>query len=502
MSHARTSLEADPMAQSASLMDSGYPDALHEECAVTGVVGGDAAGRNAEMLFALNHRGQESSGIATQNPDGTLNEHRGVGLVQDVYDEQIIERLGGEMGVGQNRYSTNGSKTSLTHLQPVIDLQTGVAFSHNGNLPVTQKLGAYLEERNILTRRLNDSGMAGMAIAQAVREGRDLPDAVEFIYPLLRGSFSCTAMHGDTLVAFRDQKGIRPLAVGELDDGIAVASETAGLDIVNAKYLQEVPPGAMMVITRDGIQETRQLAEPDSKLDMFELVYFARPDSILYDQYMSEFRRQCGRELAVLHPPQVDDSDNVIVVPVPQTSVHAAEGYAEALRLNRRDAIYKNPFVSRAFISGGNADRQQKLRRKHSILPGVEGKDVVLIDDSIVRLDTMPRLVRLMREHRAKSVTVLVASSPVRYPDFYGIDTPRQSELAAANLTVEAMREKMHANYLGYLTLSRMVAASGRPASDFNLSCFTGVYPIGIGDRKKEVSNPVSMEYIDVDLAA
>jgi amidophosphoribosyltransferase len=269
------------------------------------------------------------------------------------------------------------------------------------------------------------------------------------------------------------------------------------LGIVDATYEREVRPGEMVIITKDGI-ESRQIAEGQEKLDMFELVYFARPDSILYGMAVNDFRYESGKALAAQHPPQIEDGANVLVIPVPDTSIPAAEGYAEALGVQQRQLIIKNRYIGRTFMQPTHAARQGQLRRKHSFVPdSIKGRDVTLIDDSIVRLNTIPRLVALAKSEGARSVNVLIASPPVRFPDYYGIDTPQQVELAAANMTVEEMRHKIDCDYLGFLGLSRMVGVTGQPAEKFNLSPFNGEYPIGIGRHKQDIKTPVSMEYAD-----
>ena len=470
-----------------------------EKCAVSAVMTSNpemsASELTYETLFAMQPRGTEASGMASLLPDGYLETHRENGMVRDVYDEESIRRLAGSLAIGQNRYSTNGSKSG--HPQPVIDTAIGFALGHNGNLPVTQYLETYLSKKHVQPRHLNDSEMMGHVIAQHIRDGQDLPDAVELAYPLFRGAFSCVAMHDGMIVAFRDNKGIRPLALGTLDGGHAVTSETCGLDIIGAEYEREIEPGEMVIITSDGVEST-QIADGEPKLDIFEFVYFARHDSQLYGQSVNEVRRRFGQQLAEQHPPLTDDIKNVLVVPVPDTSVPAAEGYADALGLQHRQAVIKNRYIGRTFMQPTHQMRRQQLRRKHNIIPeAVEGRDLVFIDDSIVRLNTMPRLVELAHDVGAKSVSVLIASPPVRFPDYYGIDTPEQKELAAANMTVEQMREEIGCRYLGFLSLSRMIAATEQPASRFNLSCFTGDYPVGIGRHKSEIYTPVSMEFID-----
>ncbi|MBA3758343.1 amidophosphoribosyltransferase [Candidatus Saccharibacteria bacterium] len=472
---------------------------VREKCAVAAIVSTDGETIASEMLyeslFAMQHRGPEASGMATHQADGSLKTHHRLGMVRDVYNQETIRELGGLSGIGHNRYSTSGSK--LAHPQPFEDKAVGFAFSHNGNLPVTNYLETFLSKHHINPRHLNDSEMAGSAIAQYIRNGHDLPDATELAYPLFRGAFSCVAMHDGVTVAFRDPKGIRPLALGSFEGGYAVASETAGLDIIDANYEREIKPGEMAIITEEGV-EYKELAEGQSKLDMFEFVYFARHDSNLYGQSVNEVRRRLGEQLAEQHAPLMDNNDNTIVIPVPDTSVPASEGYAEKLGLLQREAIIKNRYIGRTFIQPSNGMRRQNLRRKHNIIPeAMKGRDVVLVDDSIVRMNTLPRLVELAKAAGAKSVSALIASPPVRFPDYYGIDTPKQSELAAANMTVEQMREQIGCKYLGFLSLNRMVEATKMPAESFNLSCFTGEYPVGIGHHKAEIVSPVSMEYVD-----
>lgn len=471
-----------------------------EKCAVAAIVSTEGETIASEMLYksllAMQHRGTEASGMATLQADGSLKSHRELGMVHTVYNEQAIRELGGISGIGHNRYSTSGSK--LDHPQPFEDKTVGFAFAHNGNLPVTNHLETFLSKHHINPQHLNDSEMAGSAIAQFIREGQDLPDAVQLAYHYFRGAFSCVAVHDGITVAFRDSKGIRPLALGSFEGGHVVASETAGLDILDATYDREISPGEMAIITSDGVEFVNVDEGGESKLDMFEFVYFARPDSRLYGQSVNEIRRRFGQQLAEQHGSIYDDTKNVLVVPVPDTSIPSSKGYAKHLGLEQDEGIVKNRYIGRTFMQPTHAARRQQLRAKHNVIPEVvEGRDVILIDDSVVRLNTLPRLVHLVKNAGALSVSVLIASPPVRFPDHYGIDTPKQGELAAANLTVEEMREQMGCEYLGFLSLSRAVEATGRSASEFNLSCFTGEYPIGIGHHKDDITTPISMDYID-----
>jgi amidophosphoribosyltransferase len=473
---------------------------LHEKCAVAAVQLPDddptAAAYVYESLYAMQHRGVEASGIATIDGDGMICEYRHPGLVRDVFNAEIMHRLTGAIALGHNRYSTNGSK--FEHLQPVIDPQIMLAFAHNGNIPDTSRMERYLKRHHLHYENANDSEMMAMVIGQRLRNGKDLPTSIEKAYPLFRGAFSCVAAHGDTLVAFRSPYGIRPLALGKFATGHAVSSETCGLDIIGAEFIREVRPGEMVIISRDGSMESRQVAPGTEKLDMFELVYFARHDSYLYGKRVNEVRRDFGRQLANEHAPKLD-GDATIVVPVPDTSVPIAEGYAEALDLPTRQAIIKNRYIGRTFIQPSQNGRVQDLHRKHTLITeAFAGKDVILIDDSIVRKNTMPNLVKQARAAGARSVTVLIGSPPIRFPDFYGIDTPSQNELAAANMTIAEMQADIGCDYLGFLSLDGMVKATGLPHEMFNLSSFNGEYPIDIGKKnRRSIRVPVSMEFAE-----
>jgi amidophosphoribosyltransferase len=479
---------------------------IQEKCAVAGVtfspeaqelaLKGDIAAAPLvyEILYATQHRGPEASGIAATAADGTVNYRRKSGMVRDVYTDKSMRKLTGAVAIGQNKYTTDGDPKK--HLQPVVDHD--VALGHNGNLPVTEKLSDHLESKNISTAALNDSEMMGYTIASEVHDGNDFEDAIIKSYPLFRGAFSVVASHHGKMVAFRDKAGIRPLAIGKFADGYAVSSETCGLDIINADFVREVRPGEMVVFDQDGSIRSHQIEEGEEKLDMFEMVYFARHDSYLYGKRVKIVRKEFGRQLAMQHEPKYGETEDIIVVPVPDTSIPAAEGYAKYHGLDITEAIIKNRYIGRTFLAPSQQLRLHGLRRKHNLITeDVKEKHVIFVDDSIVRFNTAPVISQMAIDAGAKTVSFLVSSPPVRYPDFYGIDTPEQRELSAAVMTIEQMRKKANLDYLGYLSLSRMVEATGLPESKFTLSAFNGKYPIGIGDRKNELFKPISSEYLD-----
>lgn len=473
-------------------------DRLHEKCAVVGVSteasGSEAAHTAYRALFALQHRGVEGSGIATTDGKALISV-RSPGMVRDVFHQSDIEALKGSIAVGHNRYSTNGNRQA--HLQPVLNESIGFALAHNGNIPDTEELEAYLEKRGYITSQYNDSELFGNALASKLHGGRDFEAAISEVGPLATGAYACVATHGGELVGFRDPHGIRPLEIGQFEGGIILASETCALDTVGADHIRSVEPGEMIVIKGGKIIKSFHFAKAEEHFDAFELVYFARHDSILCGQRVDAVRRRFGVELATMHKPSADKS-NVVVTAVPDTSVPAAESYAAELGLIYRTAIIKNRYIGRTFMQPTQKSRRENLRLKHTIIPElIAGKDLVMIDDSIVRGNTLPRLVALARELGAKSVTVLIASPPIRYPDFYGVDTPSQDDLMAANMSVEEMRRVIGADYLGFLNVSALVRAAGVPRERLNLAAFTGEYPANIGYLQETIRQPVSSEYVD-----
>ncbi len=456
--------------------------------------GNDAARLTYQALFALQHRGVEGSGIVSTY-GGPLNVVRKPGMVRDVFNEGDIASLQGSIAIGHNRYSTNGGRTA--HLQPVVNPSIGFGLAHNGNIPDTYQLERYLAGRNYLTEQYNDSELLGNTLASKLHGGRDFEQSLRETAELAIGAYACVATHGGILAGFRDPHGIRPLEIGVLDGGMLLASETCALDTVGAEHLRSVRPGELVMIQDGQLVSSTQFAEPSEHTDSFEMVYFARHDSVMRGQQIDTIRRQFGYELALAHTTLDSPASNTLVTAVPDTSVPAVEAYAEARGVPYRSAIIKNRYIGRTFMQPTQGMRQDNLRLKHTMIPGlVDGKDMVMIDDSIVRGNTLPRLVKLARELGAKSVSVLVASPPIRFPDFYGVDTPSQSELMAANMTVEQMRQAIDADYLGFLSVSALVRATGLPGDTLNLAAFTGEYPVSIGQQALHVGVPVSTEYL------
>lgn len=458
-------------------------DRLQEKCAVFGVFGaGEEASRITFYgLWALQHRGQESSGIVSS--DGRqLYRHASSGLVSNVYREEDLEQLPGTMAIGHNRYSTSGGADDM-HAHPILKREHGFALAHNGNLPSTKALEAFLKERGVDYTKLNDTGMMAESINCLMDDGKNLEQATAAAYPLFTGVFSSVAMDTERLIAFRDHCGIRPLAIGRLGKGYVIASETCAFDTVGASFLREVKPGEMVVIDRHGIH-SQQLAEANQKLDIFEFVYFARPDSTILGQNVNIVRKRLGEALAKEFKLDAD-----MVIPVPDSAIPAAQGYAASSGIPFEMALIKNRYIHRTFIRPTAELRDRDLKMKLNPIPAViRGKRVIVIDDSIVRGTTTKKIIGMLQNAGAREVHILISSPPVKYPDFYGINTPDQKELIAARMTTEEVRKHLGADSLGYLSYEGMIRATGLPESQFSTSCFSGIYPVSLGERAKTVA--------------
>ncbi|HUD11930.1 MAG TPA: amidophosphoribosyltransferase [Candidatus Saccharimonadia bacterium] len=455
---------------------------LTEKC---GVFGAFVASRYAQRLtyyglFALQHRGQESSGIATV-VGGNLRRHAGEGLVAHVYDKDNLAELKSNMAIGHNRYTTSGGNDD-SQMQPIVDHGAGFALAHNGNIPSTMKLEQFLSERHVSFGGLNDSQLMAAAIGWYIRQGHKLPEAIELAWPLFTGAFSCVAMDVDSIVGFRDECGIRPLSLGRLEDGFAIASETCAFDTVGAAFLRDIKPGELVTISTSGIK-SKQVVKSRTALDIFEYVYFARPDSMIMGRKVNEVRRRMGQILAEEFPIKAD-----VVIPVPDSAIPMALGYAQESGVQFDHGFIKNRYIHRTFIRPTQEMRERDVRVKLNPVPDVVmGKDVIVIDDSIVRGTTTAQIVDMLYGAGARTVHVLISSPPVKFPDFYGINTPDKDELIAARMTVEEIRRHIGAQSLGYLSYAGMVKATGWPKSKLCTSCFDGVYPIDIGDRAELV---------------
>jgi amidophosphoribosyltransferase len=453
-----------------------------EECGVFGVwaPGEDVAKLTYYGLYALQHRGQEAAGISVA--DGKqIVVFKDLGLVSQVFDEQTLSSLHGYLAVGHCRYSTTGS-TTWENAQPVFRTTatgSGMALGHNGNLVNTAELLARAKDLGVDMRggATTDSDlMSGLLAATAADKG--LEQAAMELLPTLRGAFCLVWSDEDTLYAARDPQGVRPLVLGRLERGWVVASETAALDIVGASFVREVEPGELLAIDADGLRSAR-FATPEPKGCIFEYVYLARPDTTISGRSVHATRVDIGRRLAHEFPVEAD-----LVIPVPESGTPAAIGYAQASGIPYGSGLVKNAYVGRTFIQPSQTIRQLGIRLKLNPLRDViRGKRLVVVDDSIVRGNTQRALVRMLREAGAIEVHVRIASPPVRWPCFYGIDFASRAELVANGLDFEGIRRSIGADSLGYVSLEALVAASEQPKTRLCCACFDGDYPIPLPEE-------------------
>lgn len=455
-------------------------------CGIFGVLGRDfeAARLVHPGLWALQHRGQESSGIAAS--DGkTIRVHKGMGLVAHVFDEKSLRYLKGHLAIGHNRYSTSGDSTNK-HAQPVVEkIKRGktIVLAHNGNLPSTKRLEEFLKSQRISIDNLNDSEMMTKAIANFISKGASLEQAVKKSYPLFSGVFCLLVMDESKIVALRDSFGIRPLSLGRLNGGFVITSETCALDTIGTKFLRIVRPGEMVVISNLGLKSF-QIEKGQQKLDIFEFVYFARPDSYLLGKSVDEVRQNLGEQLA-----KENNIDADVVIPVPDSAIPAALGFSRASDIPFYPGLIKNRYIHRTFIHPEEHTRNRVVQLKlNPMRHTLKNKRVIVIDDSIVRGTTSKEIIKMIRKAGAKKVHLLISSPPVKFPDFYGIDTPRQKDLIAATKTVKEIEKEISVDSLHYLSYRGLIKAVGLPEDKLCTSCFTGIYPVDIGERAKEVN--------------
>ncbi len=426
-------------------------------------------------LYALQHRGQESAGIAVS--DGArIVVFKDMGLVAQVFEESVLNTLRGHIAIGHCRYSTTGSSV-WENAQPTFRSTDdgALALGHNGNLINTPELASRLSNGEL-------TATSDTEVLTALLAGN--PGGVEKaaleILPLVRGAFSLVFMNERTLYAARDPQGIRPLVLGRLDHGWVVASETAALDIVGATFVREVEPGELIAIDEAGVRTTR-FATAEPKGCLFEYVYVARPDTSIAGRSVQATRVDVGRRLAREHPVEAD-----LVIPTPESGTPAAIGYAEESGIPYGQGFVKNSYVGRTFIQPSQTIRQLGIRLKlNPLREAIEGKRVVVVDDSIVRGNTQRAIVRMLREAGAKEVHVRISSPPVSWPCFYGIDFATRAELIAGNLSVEEIRASLGADSLGYISLDELIAATHIERQKLCRACFDGIYPIDVAEDSR-----------------
>jgi amidophosphoribosyltransferase len=458
-------------------------DRLREECGVFGIFGhADAAALTALGLHALQHRGQEAAGIVSFDGKRFHSERR-LGLVGDAFsDAGVIDKLKGTQAIGHVRYSTTG-ETILRNVQPLFSELHGGGFAvaHNGNLTNALTLRRNLVRDGAIYQSTSDTEVLLHLVARS-RKGRFIDRLVEAIRQI-EGAYAFVGITNKKLIGVRDPLGIRPLVLGELDGCPILASETCALDIIGAKFVREVENGEVIVISEQGIESHKPFPPAPERPCIFEYIYFARPDSVVKGQSIYERRKRMGAQLAAESPAEAD-----VIVPVPDSGVPAALGYAQASGIPFELGIIRNHYVGRTFIEPTQKVRELGVRLKHSANRSVvAGKRIVLVDDSIVRGTTSFKIVKMMREAGAREVHFRISSPPITHPDYYGIDTPDREKLLAATHTLEEMRQFVGADSLAFLSVDGLYRAMGHPGRDpakpaFTDHCFTGDYPTSLTD--------------------
>lgn len=455
-------------------------DRPHDECGVFGILapGHDVPRLTYFGLFALQHRGQESAGIAVS--DGhKLKCHKDMGLVSQVFDERDLSHLAGDLAIGHTRYSTTGSSV-LCNAQPImVDTPDGpIAVAHNGNIVNTKQLRQDLEDDGIRFESTNDSEVIARCIASIAGKHRgDIVRAVRETMALVSGAYSVVVLTPTQVLAFRDPNGIRPLCLAALNgNGHVVSSETCALNVIGAKFIREIEPGELVVIDHEGVTEYKALLPERPAMCVFEFIYLARPDTHIYGKSLHAARVRMGQELFSEYP-----CDAQVVIPVPDTGFPAAIGFSQASHIPLNEGLIKNRYIGRTFIEPDQRMRELGVRMKLSPLKeNLCGKRVVMVDDSIVRGTTTGQIVKLIREAGATEVHVRISSPPVKWPCFYGIDMADRKDLIAARQSIEEIRQHIGADSLGYLSVKGLAKAIGIGKDKFCNACFTGDYPIEI----------------------
>lgn len=456
-------------------------DRPKEECGVVGlcVPGQDVARLAFFSLFALQHRGQESAGIAVG--DGhQVHMHKNMGLVSQVFDEDSLRSLPGGVAIGHTRYSTAGASV-LRNAQPIFCTSTvgDVAVAHNGNLVNAYALRNEMEAEGERFDSTADSELIARLFVNALPRGPF--EAVREVMRRTVGAYSVCVLTPKCVVGFRDPNGVRPLVFGTLSDGWMIASETCAFWPVGGKPVREVEPGEAVLLDAEGLQSEKIVQGEPERLCLFETIYFARPDSVMHGTTLYSARERMGEALAREHPVEAD-----IVVPVPDSGIPAAHGFSRESKIRFHEVMMKSRYIHRTFIQPDQRMREMGVRMKLAPLQNeIEGMRIVLVDDSIVRATTTGQIVRLMRESGASEVHVRITAPPIQWPCFYGIDMASRDELAAAKMTIEEIRVHIGADSLGYLSIEGATSAVGPQSDRYCLACFSGKYPIPIPDSMR-----------------
>jgi amidophosphoribosyltransferase len=471
-------------------------DAFKDECGVFGIFGHpEAANMTYLGLYALQHRGQESAGIAASD-GGRVRLAREMGYVADIFDSETLSQLKGDLAIGHVRYSTAG-ESRLSNAQPIlIDCAHGqISICHNGNLVNARELRDELVQQGSIFQSGSDTEVILHLYARS--RARNVDDAIVESVSQVQGAFSLVMLTSDRLIALRDPHGFRPLALGRLGDAYVVCSETCAMDLIGATYERDVEPGEVLIISAAGVRSVKPFPPAPLAHCIFEHVYFARPDSYVFGKSVNEVRTELGRILAREQPVAGD-----VVVPVPDSGVCAAMGYADESGVPVRMGLIRNHYVGRTFIQPQQSIRhfgvKVKLNPVRSIL---DGQRVILVDDSIVRGTTSRKIVRMVRAAGAREVHVRISCPPTISPCFYGVDTPSKNELIAATHTIEEIRDFLEADSIGYMSLEGLLTAVGSDRRSYCSSCYTGVYPVAI-PRDEATYLQLALKLIDKEAMA
>ena len=450
-------------------------DKFHDECGVVGVYGHpDAANLVYLGLYALQHRGQESAGIAASS-NGKMHLEVGMGLVADVFSDVRLKKLPGNIAVGHNRYSTTGV-SRVKNAQPCLIEYSGgtMAMGHNGNLVNASEIRKELGAAGAIFQSTNDSEVIVHLMAQSRRNS--FVDRAVAALSQVKGAYSIVLMSENELVAARDPQGFRPLCLGKLDGAYIVASESCVMDLVEAEFIREIEPGELILINQLGVKSFYAFQKAPTKQCVFEHIYFSRPDSYLFGHSVYSTRKLMGKALAREKPVEAD-----VVVPVPDSGVISAMGYSEEAKIPFQMGLIRNHYVGRTFIEPQSQIRNFGVKIKlNAVKPVIEGKRVIIIDDSIVRGTTSKKIVRMLREVGAREVHVRISSPPTTHSCFYGIDTPTKGELIASNMDTDQTCKYLGADSLHYISLEKMLEIFGEQKDDFCAACFDGRYPVDV----------------------
>lgn len=475
--------------------DSYFKEGLHEECGVFGIYSDgsiDPAYACYNGLLALQHRGQESCGIAVSDY-GVIDYHKNMGLVTEVFNNEILDSLPGQMGISHVRYSTAGGSV-LENAQPLVMryVKGTIAVAHNGNLTNAVEIRRELEQRGAIFQTTIDSEVICYLIARARLNCHSVEDAVAETMRKIEGAYSLLVMSPRKIIAARDPHGFRPLCMGRHNDTYVFASESAALDACGAEFVRDIEPGEIVVVGKDGVRSIKpDFKQKKKSICIFEYIYFARSDSFIDGVSVYESRKQAGRILAREFPVEAD-----MVIGVPESGIDAAIGYSEESGIPYEKAIVKNGYIGRTFIKPSQKERMKSVRIKlNPISDMIRGKRVVIIDDSIVRGTTVDRIVTMLREAGAKEVHMRISSPPFLWPCYYGTDIPSRGELIACNHSIEEIRRLSGADSLGYLPVEYLSEMIGNKSTDFCQGCFTGKYPAAITNITLEGKERGGMEF-------